>query len=91
MTLHLVSVLDYSGMSGVGHVESLRKDLEAALAREDWVRVRRLDQTSVALINKVIAANRDDGSELILALKELKCVYARIINYCQSEVNAIVH
>jgi hypothetical protein len=41
------------------------------------------------LIDKVIAANRDDRSTLVCALSELKGVYAGLIAQCQREVTLL--
>jgi flagellar protein FliT len=70
-------------------VRCLQEDLADALAKEDWARVRRLDQACVLLIDKIIAANKEDGYAVFLALRELKDVYASLIVQCQREAAAL--
>ena len=91
MSLHKVKAIDYSGLSGVLQVRFLQQALEQALLQEDWPKVRRLDRTCVVLIDKVIAANKEDKTILILALSELKDVYAGLIMQCQCEVAAMAY
>ena len=86
MALHLVAK-DYSGIAGVLQVRNLQHDLSIALENADWVKVGRLDQVCNLLINKVIAANKDSEA-LILALSELKDVYAGLLTQCRQEVAA---
>ncbi|MES2676641.1 MAG: hypothetical protein V4660_20560 [Pseudomonadota bacterium] len=88
MGMHLV-VANYSGMAGVLQVRNLQHDLNLALEQEDWLSVRRLDQACVVLIDKVIAANKDDSYDLILVLQELKDVYAGLISLCHHKVIAM--
>ncbi|RZA04302.1 MAG: hypothetical protein EOO68_08530 [Moraxellaceae bacterium] len=71
------------------HVRNLQQALTDALQREDWPRVRQLDQTCAVLIDKVISANKGDRNALVLALSELKGVYSRLILKCQHEVASI--
>ncbi len=89
MALHLVATQDYSGTAGVLQVRNLQHELGMALANEDWTRVRRLDQTCLVIIDKVIAANKGDGNALVLVLSELKDVYAGLILQCHHEVAAM--
>jgi flagellar protein FliT len=79
----------YSGEAGVMAVRSLQVELAQALKIEDWDKVRHLDQICVLLIDKVIAANREDKSTLVRALSELKGVYAGLIAQCQREVTLL--
>ncbi|MES2825367.1 MAG: hypothetical protein V4732_17335 [Pseudomonadota bacterium] len=88
MGLHLV-LASYNGMAGVLQVRNLQHDLNMALQQEDWMSVRRLDQACVVLIDKVIAANKDDSNDLILVLQELKDVYAGLIALCHHKVSAM--
>jgi len=91
MALRALSEPDYSGMAGVLQVRSLQQALVKALQAEDWNRVRKLDQTCVVLIDKVIAANQGDSSALAMALGELKGVYANLIIECKREVASMAH
>ena len=91
MSLQLVGDLNYNGMDGVLHMRRLQKDLAVALGQEDWSKVRRLDQACVVLIDKVVAANKGDNGALVLALSELKDVYAGLIMQCQCEVAAMAY
>jgi flagellar protein FliT len=91
MAMRALREPDYSGMAGVMAVRSLQQALVRALQAEDWDRVRKLDQTCVVLIDKVIAANRDDGTSLAMALGELKGVYANLIIQCKREVASMAH
>lgn len=91
MALRLESELDYNGVTGVNYLRCLRQDLAAALQQGDWDKVRFLDQACAVLVDRVIAANKTDVNALILALKELKNLYAKMIMQCKYEVNAIVH
>ena len=91
MSLQLVPELDYSGASGVDCLRSLRQDFTVALDQSDWDKVRVLDQACVALIDKIIAANKNDLHALLLVLAELKNVYKNMIMQCKYEVNSIVH
>jgi len=70
-------------------MRGLQQELTKALRVEDWERVRHLDRICVLLIDKVIAANRDDKSTLVCALSELKVVYAGLIAQCQREVTLL--
>lgn len=91
MALQLERDLDYSGPTGVNYLRCLRQDLASALQESDWEKVRFLDQACAVLVERVIAANKGDVHALILALGELKNVYAKMIMQCKCEVNAIVH
>ncbi len=89
MSLQLVAPSDYTGTSGLHHLRRLQGDLAASLVNEDWRSIRRLDQSCHLIVDKVIAANTDDGIALILALVELKELYAQLVARCHSEVTAI--
>jgi putative protein kinase ArgK-like GTPase of G3E family len=51
--------------------------------------VRHLDQVCVVLLAKVIAVNKDDNNDLILALKDLKNAYASLIRLCHHKLTAM--
>ncbi|EIK45920.1 hypothetical protein O59_001559 [Cellvibrio sp. BR] len=70
-------------------MRSLQQALTVALQQEDWERIRHLDRVCVVLIDRVIAANRNDKSTLIRALSELKGVYAGLIAQCRQEVTLL--
>lgn len=89
MAIHLVSAPEYRGQSGVMAMRGLQQELSKALQVDDWERVRHLDRICVLLIDKVIAANRNDKSTLVCALSELKGVYAGLIAQCQREVTLL--
>jgi len=89
MRLQLVERVEYAGNSGVLQVRALQDALNTALEHEDWAMVRRLDQSCAALIDKVIAANKDDTRTLLQALSELKDVYASLIVECKREVASL--
>lgn len=89
MTLRLVPEPDYAGEAGVVVMRSLQRALTTALQHEDWERIRHLDRVCVLLIDRVIAANRDDKTTLVRALSELKGVYAGLIAQCQQEVTLL--
>jgi flagellar protein FliT len=89
MTLRLVPEPDYAGEAGVMAMRSVQRALTTALQYEDWERIRHLDRVCVLLIDRVIAANRDDKTTLVRALSELKGVYAGLIAQCQQEVTLL--
>lgn len=91
MSLHALDSFNYSGMSGVLLVRQLQQNLTLALQQEDWQEVRRLDQACASLIDRVIAANKDNGSALVMALSELKGVYSNLIVQCKREVASMAH
>ena len=93
MVRHLYAVPqpDYTGESGVVMMRGLQCELSQALQQEDWVRVRQLDRICVLLIDRVIAANKDDKTTLVRALSELKGVYAGLIAQCQQQVNLLAN
>jgi hypothetical protein len=86
MSIQLVSAPEYRGEAGIMAMRELQQELTKALRLEDWEKVRHLDRICILLIDKVIAANRDDKSTLVCALGELKGVYAGLIAQCQREV-----
>lgn len=89
MAIHLVPAPGYHGQAGVMAMRGLQRELNKALLAEDWQRIRHLDRICVLLIDKVIAANRDDKTTLVRALSELKGVYAGLIAQCQREVTLL--
>ncbi len=89
MAIHLVSAPEYHGHAGVLAMRNLQQELTKALQAEDWERVRHLDRICVLLIDKVVAANRDDKTTLVCALSELKGVYAGLLAQCQREVTLL--
>lgn len=89
MTLKLVPTPDYRGSAGVMAMRGLQRELSRALQQEDWTQIRHLDRICVVLIDRVIAANRDDKTTLVCALGELKGVYAGLIAQCQQEVTLL--
>lgn len=89
MTLRLVPEPDYTGEQGVLAMRTVQQALTVALQQENWERIRHLDRICVVLIDKVIAANRNDKTTLIRALSELKGVYAGLIAQCQQEVTLL--
>jgi len=86
MRLAVVPSPEYQGDDGVVQVRQLQRELVQALRAEDWPRVRALDRVCASLVERVIEANREDGSALVQALGELKGVYANLIDRCHSEV-----
>lgn len=89
MTIHLVSKPEYHGDAGIMAMRGLQQELAKALQTDDWESIRHLDRICVLLIDKVIAANRDDKTTLVRALSELKGVYAGLIAQCQREVTLL--
>ena len=89
MSIQLVSAPEYRGEAGIMAMRELQQELTKALRLEDWEKVRHLDRICILLIDKVIAANRDDKSTLVCALGELKGVYAGLIAQCQREVTLL--
>lgn len=89
MTVQLVAEPSYEGANGLSLLRQVQQDLFDALAAENWQRVRELDRTCAALVERVIAANRAEPSMLVGALRELKGVYASLIQQCQLEVSAL--
>ncbi|WP_347330263.1 hypothetical protein [Marinimicrobium locisalis] len=86
MALQAVPTPDYQGDAGLGQIAELRRELVKALRAEDWPRVRELDRACAGLVERVIAANREDRSALVRVLSELKGVYANLIDRCHQEV-----
>lgn len=89
MYIQLVPTPEYQGEAGINAMRGVQQELARALQQEDWERVRHLDRICVVLIDRVIAANRDDKSILVRALSELKGVYAGLIAQCQREVTLL--
>jgi len=86
MAIKLVPEPKYQGDAGINAMRHLQQELTKALEREEWEKVRHLDRICVVLIDRVIAANRDDKTTLVRALSELKGVYAGLIAQCHREV-----
>lgn len=86
MSIRLVESPNYCGESGIGAMRALQQELTKALQADDWEKVRHLDRICVLLIDRVVAANRNDKTTLVRALSELKGVYAGLIAQCQREV-----
>ncbi|HEY7883734.1 MAG TPA: hypothetical protein VIC08_02185 [Cellvibrionaceae bacterium] len=86
MNLQLVTAPSLAGEAGVLQLQALQKDMARALANNDIDRVRQLDHTCAALLDKLVEANRDNRMLLTLALTDLKQVYANLINECQLRV-----
>jgi flagellar protein FliT len=89
--LKVIEQPKYQGQAGVMAMRALQQALNHALQQEDWGRVRHLDRICVLLIDRVIAANRDDKSTLVRALGELKGVYAGLIAQCQQQVSLMAN
>lgn len=86
MPLAAVPRPDYQGDSGVHQLRQLQRELIKALREGDWLRVRELDRACAGLVDRVVAANHEDGTTLVSALIELKGVYSNLIDSCHSEV-----
>lgn len=84
MIQHLQALppVNYEGKSGIAVICQLQSDLTEALNQEDWGRVQHLDMVCALVVDRVIAANRDNKSTLINALNELKGVYSKLISQC---------
>ena len=89
MNIQLVPTPEYQGEAGINAMRSLQRELNIALQSEDWNKVRQLDRICILMIDRVIAANRDDKTTLVRALSELKGVYAGLITQCQREVTLL--
>lgn len=79
MKLQAVPTPDYRGEAGINVIRGLQRELTDALQAHDWLRVRHLDSVCVLLVDRIIAANRDNKSVLVRALSELKGVYAGMV------------
>jgi flagellar protein FliT len=86
--LKLVESFDYTGALGIQQFGLLKDEFIAALAEENWQQVRVLDQACMALIHKVATS---DKAALILALQELKNLYASMIAQCQTKLVALAN
>ena len=90
MAVTLVPDPDYSGIHGIMQLRILQREMSAALHAGDWMKLRRLDQSCPLIVEKVIQANRHTSQAgLIIALKELKAVYATVIDSCRQQVAAM--
>jgi flagellar protein FliT len=81
--LQKVPRVNYHGESGIEAIRQLQRDLASALAQEDWGRVKHLDRVCALVVERVVAANRDDRSILVRALGELKGVYSNLLTECR--------
>src|SRR5690625_7703455 len=90
MTVQLVAEPDYRGRNGISLLRQVQRDIIEALHAENWQRVRELDQTCAALVERMIAANLTDPSTLVSDLSEKKGVYAYINCQCQHLVFSMV-
>lgn len=79
----------YAGEAGIEALRSIQLELQRAAQREDWSRIRQLDAVCESLIEKVIAANRDNSAVLVRALSELKGVYANLLFKCHQEITQL--
>jgi flagellar protein FliT len=84
VTLRLVESVDYKGASGIAQLHFLKDELKAAFTQENWQQVRVLDQACMALLQKINASDASDKVVLILALRELKNIYATLVVQCHS-------
>jgi len=91
MSLQLLASPEYLGEGGVLALRGIQSELTLALRDEDWDRVRHLDRICVVVIERVVAANKEDRSSLLRALSELKGVYAGLIAQCQQQVSLLVN
>jgi hypothetical protein len=90
MAVTLVPEPDYSGTHGIMQLRVLQREMSAALHAGDWMKLRRLDQSCPLIVENVIQANRHTSQAgLIIALKELKAVYATVIDSCRQQVAAM--
>jgi flagellar protein FliT len=89
MNMHLVPDPVYHGEAGIHAMRGIQRELAKALQQEEWDKVRHLDRICALLIDRVVAANRDDKTTLVRALAELKGVYAGLIAQCQREVTLV--
>ena len=80
--LQVLPPVEYRGSAGVSAIKQLQRDLLEALDQEDWGRVQHLDTLCALVVDRVIAANRDNKEILISALSGLKTVYANMIHRC---------
>lgn len=86
MSLQVMADIDYTGSAGIQQIMDMQQALIAALAEQNWLEVRRLDQACAALVDKVIAANRANTQALLPALNTLKKVYLHMLSGCQQKV-----
>ena len=78
---------DYRGQAGLEQLQALHRELDAALESGDWLRVRRLDRACGGLVARLVAVNEGSSdADLVAALKELKGLYARVLEDCQRQV-----
>lgn len=89
MALRLVAEPDFCGETGLIHLRALQQELASAMRAQDWAKVRRLDKSCSRVVDKVIAASGDNKAELLVVLKELKKVYAWLIEECQQQATVL--
>jgi len=78
---------DYRGQAGLEQLQALHRELDAALQAGDWLRVRRLDRACGGLVARLVAVNEGSSdADLVAALKDLKHLYARLLQDCQQQV-----
>ncbi|MDO3382602.1 hypothetical protein [Gilvimarinus algae] len=79
MSLSLVEADSLAGPGGFEQLRQLQTDMSRALAVGDYTRVRQLDETCAVLLDKLIAANRENRSILLESMMDLKALYAQMI------------
>ncbi len=89
MTMYLVPQPDYRGEVGLNSLRRVQHEMTSALQREEWEEVRRLDRVCTLLIDRVVAANREDKAFLMRAMAEVKGLYAGLVAQCEREVTLL--
>lgn len=89
MAIRLVEAPNYKGEAGIIAMRDVQQALTAALEAEEWERVRHLDRICLLLTDRIIAENRDNKAVVIIALSELRGVYAQLLAQCQREVTLV--
>lgn len=91
--LHSIQAPSLQGEQGLAQLRQLQKEMAKALGQCDFQRVRQLDGTCAVVIDKLIAANRNDGrlgqAILLRALSDLKGVYANLIRECEGKADSV--
>jgi len=78
---------NYRGQAGLEQLQALHQELDAALQAGDWLRVRRLDRACGGLVARLVAVNEGTSdADLVIALKDLKHLYTRLLQDCQQQV-----
>lgn len=80
---------NYRGAAAFTAVEGVRQAFVEAVASQDWQQIRRLDRISIALVDKVIAANPENPGLSMAILDELKRIYRSLISTCQQQAASI--